>query len=47
MDTFLGISESCMMTAMSGAFDKSFFDRNTILLKICEEDDKHRYVYWR
>ena len=45
METFLGKSESCMMTAMSGAFDKSVFDGSTILLKICEENDKHRYVY--
>ena len=33
------------MKAMSGAFDKSVFDGNTILLKISEENDKHRYVY--
>ena len=30
---------------MSGAFDKSVFDGNTILLKISEENGKHRYVY--
>ena len=30
---------------MSGAFDKSAFDGNTILLKISEENGKHRYVY--
>ena len=30
---------------MSGAFDKSVFDGNTILLKIVEEYGKHRYVY--
>ena len=34
-----------MMTAMSGAFDKSVFDVNTILLEICEENDKHRCLY--
>ena len=34
-----------MMTAMTGAFDKLVFDGNTILLKISEENDKHRYVY--
>ena len=33
------------MTLMSGALDKSVFDGNTILLKISEENDKHRYVY--
>ena len=36
LETFLGKSESCLMTAMSGAFDKSVFDGNTILLKISE-----------
>ena len=30
---------------MSGAFDKSVFDGNNILLKISEENDKHRYLY--
>ena len=33
------------MTLMSGAFEKSVFDGNTILLKISEENDRHRYVY--
>ena len=33
------------MTAVLGAFDKSVFDGNTILLKISEENDKHRYLY--
>ena len=45
METFLGKSQACDMTAMSGAFDKSFFNGNTILLKISEENDRHRYVY--
>ena len=45
LETFLGKSESCMMTAMSGAFDKSVFDENTILLEKGEKNDKHRYVY--
>ena len=30
---------------MSGAFDKSIFDGNPVLLKIGEEIDKHRFVY--
>ena len=30
---------------MSGAFDKSIFDGNTILLKISEENDKYRVLY--
>ena len=33
------------MTLMSGALDKSVFDGNTVLLKISEENDKHRYLY--
>ena len=45
MEKFLGKSESCEMTAFSVAFDKSFFDRNTTLLKKGEENNKHRYVY--
>ena len=43
--TFLGRSEVCDMTRMSGAFEKSLFDGNTILLEIGEENDKHRWVY--
>ena len=45
METFLGKSESCMMTAMSGILNKSVFDGNFILLKTSEENDKHRYLY--
>ena len=43
MKTFLGKSQSCSMTALSGAFDKSCFDGNTILLKV--ENGKNKYVY--
>ena len=32
------------MTMFSGAFDKKMFDGNTILLKISEEKEKHKYV---
>ena len=45
IETFLGKSQACDMTALSGAFDRSVFDGNTILLKISEENDRHRYVY--
>ena len=45
LETFLGKSKSCKMTAVSGAFNKSFFDGNTILLKIGGENNKHKYVY--
>ena len=33
------------MTIFSGARDKEVFDANTILLKISEENGKHKYVY--
>ena len=45
LETFLGKSKVCDMTLLSGALDKPMFDGNTILLKISEENDKHRYVY--
>ena len=45
MEMFIGKSEGCKMTYFSGARDKEVFDGNTILLKICEENNKHRYVY--
>ena len=43
--TFLGKSQSCTMTALSGAFDKECFNGNTILLKVGVENNKHKYVY--
>ena len=42
METILGKSQSCTMTALSGAFDKVCFDGNTILLKVGIEN---KYVY--
>ena len=45
LEIFLGKSESCIMTAMSGAFDKLVFDGNTILLEMTEKNDEHRSVY--
>ena len=45
LEKFLGKSESCSITAISGAFDKTVFHGKTILLKISEENDKHRYLY--
>ena len=44
LETIIGKSESFLITALSGAFDKSVFDGNTTLLKIIEENDKHRSV---
>ena len=38
MQIFLGKSQSCTMTALSGAFDEGCFDGNTILLKECIEN---------
>ena len=45
MKTFLGKSQRCSMTALSGAFDKSCFDGNTISLKVGIENGKNKYVY--
>ena len=45
MKTFLGKSQRCSMTALSGAFDKGCFDGNTILLKVGVENGKNKYVY--
>ena len=42
---FLGKSQECNMTMLSGAFDKKVFDGNTILLKISEENNKRKNVY--
>ena len=33
------------MTNFSGALNRTVFNGNTILLKINEENNKHRYVY--
>ena len=41
---FLDKSQVCEMTMVSGAFDKSVFDGHTILLKISEENGRHKYV---
>ena len=45
METFVGKSVCCEMTEFSGARNKKCFDGNTILLKVSEEKNKHRYVY--
>ena len=45
METFIGKSVCCEMTEFSGAKDREVFNGNTILLKIGEENNKHRYVY--
>ena len=44
LETYLSKSEVCDKTLMSGAFDKSVFDGNTLLLKISEEYGRLRYV---
>ena len=48
METFLGKSQLYDMTEFSGAEDKEVFDGNTFLLKISEENNKHRYIldFW-
>ena len=45
METFLGKSKRCTMTALSGTFDEACFDGNTILLKVGIENGKNKYVY--
>ena len=44
LEFFSSEGEECDMTLMSGAFDKSVIDGNKILLEICEENDKQRYL---
>ena len=44
MERFLGKSQSCSMTAFTGAFNKKCFDGNTILLKVGIENGKNKYV---
>ena len=45
IESFLGKSQSCTMTASSGVFDKECFNGNTILLKVGVENGKNKYVY--
>ena len=45
METFLGKIHLCDMTEPSGAKDKEVFNGNFILLKVSEENIKHRYIY--
>ena len=45
MESFLSKSHFCSMTALSGAFDQSCFDGNTILLKVGIENAKNNNVY--
>ena len=45
MRIFLGKSQVCNMTMLSGAFDKKGLDGNTILLKRSEEnEDINMYI---
>ena len=44
LEIFLGKSESCLMNATSGSFNKKDYDGSTILFRISEENDKHRYL---
>ena len=45
INVFFGKSNLCDMTEFSGSEKRQIFDGNTILLKIAEENNKHRYVY--
>ena len=42
METFLGKSKRCTMTALSGTFDEACFDGNTILLKVGIKNGKNK-----
>ena len=44
LEIFVGKSKVCNMTKMSAALDKSVFDGNSILPKICEEKYKYFYI---
>ena len=44
IELFVGKNQACFMNAMSGAFDRMVFDGNSILLKMSEEWNRHRYV---
>ena len=45
LETFLGKCDVCNMLSRVGTLDKSIFNRNSILLKISEENIKNKYVY--
>ena len=45
METFIGKSLLCNMTEFSGSEDRRVFEGNTILLRIGQENIKHKYVY--
>ena len=45
LKSFMGTSESCILTGNLAAFDKIEFEGNTILIKISEQNGKNRYVY--
>ena len=45
METFISKRQLCNKTEFSGANDREVFNGNTILLKVGEENNKHRYVY--
>ena len=45
MEIFIGRSQLCDMTKLSGSEDKEMFDGNTILPEIGQENNKHKYVY--
>ena len=44
-ESFIGKSQLCDMTELSGSEDRKVFDGNTILLSIGFENNKYKYVY--
>ena len=45
LEVFVGKSEVCDMTEISGARDRLVFDGKTILLRISEGNNKHKFLY--
>ena len=45
LEMVLGKTESCLMTAFAGAFNKTVFNGNTLFFKKSEKNNKHRYLY--
>ena len=45
LEKFVGKSEVCDLTEISGARDRLVFDGKTVLLRISEENNKHKFLY--
>ena len=45
LESLIGEIHLCDMTEFSGAKDRAIFNGNTILLYICKENNKYKYMY--